>query len=64
MSDVPLRSLDEPFFDGDQGWAIVIWKIAEHVFVMQGDEDAFDTWIKIPVDRYLLAWEAVLSASR
>lgn len=60
ISDVPLGSLDQPFVDLEQGWQVLLWRLGDWVFIMQGDDEAFHTWIRVPVDRYLSEWKAVL----
>ena len=55
----PLGDVNEPFHDEEQGWRIVIWWDAGMVGIMEGDEDAFAVWFRVPLDRYLAAWAAL-----
>ena len=61
--DVPLGSLDEPVIDADEDWLIVIFEHRGFVYVMEGNEPqatAFDVWFRVPTERYLAAWAAVI----
>jgi hypothetical protein len=65
ISDVPLGSLGEPFHDVEQGWQILIWRIDDWVFVMQGDEEGNYRWrIKVEAGRYLSEWARVIEFVR
>ena len=65
ISDVPLGSLGEPFHDWEQGWQILIWKMNDWVFIMQGDgDDNYRGWIKVDVGRYLSEWSRVIESVR
>ena len=55
----PLGDVDEPFHDEEQGWRILIWRDAGMVGIMQGDEDAFAVWFRVPLEQYLAAWTAL-----
>ena len=61
--DVPLGSLDEPVDDADEDWQIVIFEHRGFVYVMEGSQPHatdFDVWFRVPTDRYLAAWAAVI----
>ena len=61
--DVPFGSLDEPVDDADEDWQIVIFEHRGFVYVLEGNEPhttAFDVWFRVPTDRYLAAWAAVI----
>jgi hypothetical protein len=61
--DVPLGSLEEPVDDADEDWQIVIFEHRGFVHVMEGNEPHamdFDVWFRVPTDRYLEAWAAVI----
>jgi hypothetical protein len=61
--DVPLGSIDEPVDDADVDWQIVIFEHKGFVHVLEGNEPhakAFDVWFRVPTDRYVAAWAAVI----
>jgi len=61
--DVPLGSVDEPVEDADIDWQIVIFEHRGFVYVLEGGEPhatAFDVWFRVPTDRYVAAWAAVI----
>jgi hypothetical protein len=55
----PLGSVDEPFDDVDQGWHILIWRMTDEVFVLEGAEDTFPVRLRVPADLYLAEWAAL-----
>ena len=62
-SDVPLGSMREPFDDRDDAWRILIFLEGKWVYVTVGDEPNavdFSTIFRVPRDRYLQAWAAVI----
>ncbi|WP_405018572.1 hypothetical protein OHV05_17795 [Kitasatospora sp. NBC_00070] len=59
-ADVPTGTISEPFADLEQGWRILIWEHQGFVFVMEGDDDVFHTWIRIPVAVWSAAWRSQL----
>ena len=61
--DVPLGSIDEPVDDADEDWQIVIFEHRGFVYVLEGNEPhttEFDVWFRVPTERYLAAWAAVI----
>jgi hypothetical protein len=64
-SDVPLGSLDVPFEDADEGWRIAIFEHRTFVYVLEADDataDDFPRYFRVPRDRYLAAWAALIDA--
>ncbi|MEO8033459.1 MAG: hypothetical protein ABI837_03435 [Acidobacteriota bacterium] len=62
-ADVPFGSVDEPYEDGDEGWAIRIFLDGAFVHVMEADgPDAtnFPRAFRVPRDTYLEAWARVI----
>jgi hypothetical protein len=62
-SDVPLGTIDEPYEDADDGWRLFIFEHHGHVYVLEGDSpnaEEFDQWFRVPRDRYLAAWAALI----
>jgi len=63
LDDVPIGDSAEPFSDEDQEWRIVIWRSGARVYIMEGDEDRFCTWITTSAGRYLDQWAVLLARS-
>jgi hypothetical protein len=64
-TDVPIGSIEDPFEDADDEWRIVIFEHRGHVYVLEGDspiEARFGVYFRVPRDRYLQAWAAVIDA--
>ncbi|HSP14531.1 MAG TPA: hypothetical protein VLV78_07260 [Thermoanaerobaculia bacterium] len=64
-ADVPLGSMDDPFEDADEGWRIAIFEHRSFVYVLEaGDPNAddFPRCFRVPRDRYLQAWAALIDA--
>ena len=64
LDDVPLGSVDAPFFDVDQCWTVEVWQDDGWVYVAQGDGDTISTRMKVPVERYLEQWRLILDRYR
>jgi len=64
-SDVPLGTLDEPYEDADEDWRMVLFEHGGFVYVLEGDSPRvsdFPRFFKVPRDRYLAAWAALVDA--
>lgn len=64
-ADVPLGAIDEPYDDRDEGWRILIFEHGGFVHVLEGDDPStreFDTYFRVPRDRYFQAWAALIDA--
>lgn len=62
-SDVPLGTIDEPYDNRDDGWRIVIFERAGHVYILEDDSPngmRFPRRFRVPRDRYIAAWAAVI----
>lgn len=62
-SDVPLGSSSEPFDERDEAWRILIFLEGSWVYVAVGDApdaEDFATIFRVPRDRYLQAWAALI----
>lgn len=64
-SDIPLGSADNPHWDRDQGWHILIWCVAGMVYIAQGGEydDVYENCAAVSRSQYLAAWNRVISAA-
>ncbi len=63
-TDVPIGSIDDPFVEVDLGWHIAIFEHRSYVYILEGDspaEERFGMYFRVPRDRYLQAWAAVLA---
>lgn len=63
-TDVPLGSLDDPYDDRDEGWRIVIFEDGGFVYIFEDDRPTgtrFPRRYRVPRDRYLMAWAALLN---
>lgn len=61
LSDVPVGSVEDPYADFDQGWQVLIWRVDNWVFLMEGDgEDVFRVWFRVPADRYYSEWDRTI----
>jgi hypothetical protein len=64
-ADVPLGSIDVPFEDSDEGWRIAVFEHRTFVYVLEADDanaDDFPRYFRVPRDRYLQAWAALIDA--
>jgi hypothetical protein len=63
LTDIPLGTRAEPYFDRDDGWRIVIFEEGDWVYVAEGsDADAteFESQFRVSGERYLKAWSALI----
>lgn len=57
--DVVSGTAAHPFHEFEQSWDILIWRDAQHVFVLQGDgEGEYETCFRVPVHEFDRAWAA------
>jgi hypothetical protein len=64
-TDVPLGTFDEPFLEEDEAWRIVIFEHDGWIYVAEGDHPVsggFTSRFRVPRDRYLKAWAALIDA--
>ncbi|HUP50494.1 MAG TPA: hypothetical protein VNA04_17095 [Thermoanaerobaculia bacterium] len=64
-ADVPLGTIDQPFDDAGEQWRILIFEHGRHVYVLEGSSpraEEFGVFFRIPRDRYLAAWAALIDA--
>jgi hypothetical protein len=62
-TDVPLGSADEPYFDRDDGWLIVIFVEGAWVYIAEGDDpngSPNGSRFRVKAERYLQAWAALI----
>lgn len=62
-SDVPLGTIDEPFDDRDDNWRIAIFEHHRFVYILEANDPNardFGRWFRVPRDRYLQAWAALI----
>ena len=65
--DVPVGTVDKPFWDLEQGWRILIWERNEHVFIMQGSDEGshcYHSWFLVPRETYFQAWRSAINRVR
>lgn len=61
--DVPLGSLGEPYEDRDDAWRILIFEKGGYVHVVEGDAphaETFSRFFRVPRQRYIEAWAALM----
>jgi hypothetical protein len=64
---VPLGTCDEPYFEEDQCWRLLVWQEGDVVYIASGDEDddaLYDTLLSLPVKEYTKAWAELFSTLR
>ncbi|WP_461202093.1 hypothetical protein [Anoxybacillus sp. TBDG-1] len=64
--DIPIGTIDRPFFDLEQGWHIIIFEKRDYVYVLEGDEfcsehNKIHTWYRVPKDVYYEQWKKLLN---
>jgi hypothetical protein len=62
-ADVPLGTVDEPYEDADEGWAIRIFVDGAFVHVLEAEApypDDYPRAFRVPRDAYLEAWARVI----
>ena len=63
--DVPIGTLEEPYDDADENWRIVLFEHRGFVYVLEGDApktEEFPRYFRVPRERYLAAWAALIDA--
>jgi hypothetical protein len=62
LADIPIGSIESPYWDMDQGWHILIWQSRELVYVAQGGatEGVYDHWFALPAALYRSEWDKVI----
>jgi hypothetical protein len=63
LSDIPLGTRDDPYFDRDDGWRIEIFEEAGWVYIAEGDDaDAprYPSKVRVDTERYFKAWSALI----
>jgi len=62
---VPLGTCDEPYFEEDQCWRILIWRQGDLVHIASGNEDEnalYDMLLSLPVEKYTKAWAKLVAS--
>lgn len=63
IDEIPIGSIDNPYYDLDQEWEIVIWEADNFVYIMEGEESGnseFLSWFKVKKVKYIEEWERIL----
>jgi hypothetical protein len=63
LEDIPIGTLDEPYFDTDQCWRILIWQVGGVVYIASGgsdEEGLYDTFLSVAEEKYRAAWADVI----
>jgi hypothetical protein len=64
-ADVPIGTMDAPYDDADDAWRIVLFEHRGFVYVLEADDPQaidFPRYFRVPSDRYLKAWAALIDA--
>jgi len=64
-TDVPIGMIERPYDDADEGWRINIFAHQRYVYVLEGRSpraEDFPVFFRVPLERYLQAWAAVIDA--
>jgi hypothetical protein len=71
LQDIPLGSIESPYWDWDQGWRLLIWEAGEEVFIMEGDgtdrddePPIYERWFAVPGRLYRSAWQTAIDGFR
>lgn len=67
LEDIPIGTPEEPYFDAEQGWRILIWQLGDTVYVASGgsdEEDTYDTFLSAAHEKYRSAWSDVIESSK
>jgi hypothetical protein len=63
--DIPIGTSCDPYFDADQCWRILIWRVGGIVYIASGSSDEeglYDTFLSVAGERYNAAWESVIAS--
>jgi hypothetical protein len=63
--DIPIGTLDKPYFDTDQCWRILIWQMGGMVYIASGSSDEeglYDTLLSVTSEKYRAAWGDVITS--
>lgn len=67
---IPHGDFTTPYFDFDQGWALLIAEHDEFVYILTGSfedllaEKGYRTWFKVEKSRYFRQWEQAVQLAR
>ena len=68
--EIPIGDFQMPYYDFDQGWAILIAEHDAFIYILQGSfEEVFDkkgyyTWFKVEKERYYSQWKRAIVLCR
>ena len=60
QSDIPIGTREEPYEDRDEEWQIAIFEHGGWVYVAETEGQGTATAFRVPADRYLAAWRAII----
>lgn len=67
-SEIPCGSINSPYWDRDQGWALLIWRSHDQIHIAEGDRQAegddegeiYERWFAVSEDIYWSEWEKAI----
>ena len=62
IQEIPMGTIQNPFYDLEQGWQLLIFLHEDQIYILQGKEPGdnnFQTWYRVDLDRYLSEWNRV-----
>ena len=61
--EFPCGSLNEPFWDRDQGWNLLIWLVEDRIFIAEGDgeADVYQRWFAVSAELYRSEWTRAIA---
>jgi hypothetical protein len=65
LEDIPIGTLDQPYYDAEQCWQILIWRVGDVIYIASGgsdEEDLYDTFLSVAAERYRAAWGDVIAS--
>ncbi|SDZ53389.1 hypothetical protein SAMN05421684_6340 [Asanoa ishikariensis] len=67
LADIPCGTIENPYFDTDQGWNILVWQMDDQTFVAEGDgepDETYTRWFKVSRELYEAGWTSALDRLR
>ena len=72
VADTPCGTIEEPYYDSDQGWNIMVWQVGGEVYIAEGggewdderDQNTYSRWFKVSTELYDAGWTAALDRLR
>lgn len=72
LADIPRGTVEDPYYESDQGWNLLVWQMDDDVFVAEGDgerdeqrdQNTYVRWFKVSRKLYEAGWIAALDRLR